>query len=116
MKDFSHQQIINGTQAKEGENATTPRNEHDHLLTGGENNMYQQPATLRLVGEEEGTISNHFASYDNAEKEEEGVKKKKESAKLRDLIAFFICGLMNNYSYVVMLSAAGMNLMMIYYN
>lgn len=38
---------------------------------------------------------------------DEGGKKKKEGAKTRDLIAFFICGLLNNYSYVIMLSAAG---------
>ncbi|EFC47374.1 predicted protein [Naegleria gruberi] len=37
---------------------------------------------------------------------DEGGKKKKEGAKTRDLIAFFICGLLNNYSYVIMLSAA----------
>ena len=32
--------------------------------------------------------------------------KERDVEKMRNLIAFFICGLMNNYSYVVMLSSA----------
>ncbi|KAG2378991.1 hypothetical protein C9374_007629 [Naegleria lovaniensis] len=70
------------------------------------------PPTLRLVGEEGSSLSRHLSSYDhveeggNEEEKPKKEKKKREPAKTRDLVAFFICGLLNNYSYVIMLSAA----------
>nr|CAG4709102.1 unnamed protein product [Naegleria fowleri] len=78
----------------------------------GYGSHHNSPPTLRLVGEEGSSLSRHLSSYDHVEEsgnDEENPKKekkKRESAKTRDLIAFFICGLLNNYSYVIMLSAA----------
>lgn len=83
----------------------------------GYGSHHNSPPTLRLVGEEGSSLSRHLSSYDHVEEsgnDEENPKKekkKRESAKTRDLIAFFICGLLNNYSYVIMLSAAGMELL-----
>lgn len=82
---------------------------------------YTQP-TMVLAGEVEdgagdgmnNALASHLSAYDHDGGdllEEQGhskkERKKKERAKTRDLIAFFISGLLNNYSYVIMLSAAG---------
>jgi len=91
-------------------NTTTP------LRTSEQYAIPSSQAEEELVGNHRlianSPLSKHLSHYDEDDHLMEPINKKKqktkkERAKTRDLVAFFICGLMNNYSYVIMLSAAG---------
>jgi len=71
--------------------------ESSQLVASAPSNSDEKYNTVQLRDDEAtaGGYKSHDAEHEKPQKEP-----------IRNLIAFFICGLLNNYSYVVMLSSA----------